>query len=359
MNSVRQMLIDIDGSVYLRGEALVIVDRRSLPGEILEFMAYSCEDVAYAIRNMVVQGSGDIAITAAYGLYLKSVQLENGQSTNSEYRLKSLMDAARLLKETRPTGFHMSSLLDKITGSLDYDRPLPGQILERINRTVLLQRTRSRLTGKYGAGLVEDGDVILTHCFPGPGLLYMLIEAMELGRAVKVISCETRPYLQGARLTAWSVSEIGVPVTLISDNMAAYCMKSGMVNRIFTAADRIVMDGSVANKVGTLQLAIVADYCGVPLYVLGYGGPDRKTTCASDIPIEVRDPDEVLYFRGERITGAKVGGFYPAFDITPPDLVRGIVTDRGVFLPSEIKCYYNEKKDDHTGTGAEPLQAPS
>lgn len=350
MKSVKQMLIDIDGSVYLRGEALVIVDRRSLPGEILEFMAYTCEDVVQAIQDMIVQGAGDIAITAGYGLYLKSVQLEKEPSTSSGYKQKSIMDASRMLSATRPTGYHMSSLLDKITGSLDYDSPLPGQILECINRSVALQRSRSRLTGKYAADLLEDGDVILTHCFPGPGLLYMLLDAIKLGKVVKVISCETRPYLQGARLTAWSVSEIGVPVTLICDNMAAYCMKTGMVSRIFTAADRIATDGSVANKVGTLQLAITAGYFGIPLYVLGYGGPHRQTACEADIPIEMRNPAEVLYFRGERVTGVKVNGMYPAFDVTPPELIKGIVTDRGIFTPRDINSYHTTGKSNKKKT---------
>lgn len=349
MDSFRQMLIDIDGSVYLRGETLVIIDRRSLPGEILEFRADTCEDVARAICDMVVQGAGDIAITAAYGLYLKSVQFEKGPSLNSEYKFESLREAARILAGTRPTGFHMAALLEKITGSIDYTRPLPEQILESIKRTIALQRRRSQLTGEYGAGLLKDGDVILTHCFPGAGLLYMLIHAREQGKTVKVISCETRPYLQGARLTAWSVSELDVPVTLISDNMAAYCMASGMISMVFTAADRIATDGTVANKIGTLQLAIVAGYCGIPFYVLGYGGPDRKSAGAEDIPIEMRDPDEVLCFRGERITGGKVQGFYPAFDLTPARLVKSIVTDRGIFYPSDINSYWSAAKTDKPG----------
>jgi methylthioribose-1-phosphate isomerase len=268
---------------------------------------------------------------------------------DSENKLKSILEAARLLAGTRPTGFHMAALLDKITGSLDYNKTLPQQILAAINRAADLQRTRSRLTGRFAAELLKDRDVILTHCFPGQGLLYMLLYAMEQGKGVEVISCETRPYLQGARLTAWSVSELGVPVTLISDNMAAYCMNSGMVSKVFTAADRITTDGTVANKVGTLQLAVVADYCHIPFYVLGYGGPDRKSTGAQDIPIEMRDPEEVLCFRGTRITGGKVNGFYPAFDITPARFVKGIVTDRGIFSPADINSYWSAAKCDESG----------
>jgi len=343
------MLIDIDGSVYLRGEALVIVDRRSLPGEILEFRAYTCEDVARAISDMLVQGAGDIAIAAAYGLYLKSVQLEKKPTVNFENKSKILMDVSRMLAGTRPTGFHMAALLDKITGGLDYSRPLPEQILAVIRKTVERQRIRSRLTGNFGADLLKDRDVILTHCFPGSGLLHMLIRAMEQGKAIEVVACETRPYLQGARLTAWAVSELGVPVTLISDNMASYCMNSGMINKVFTAADRIATDGTVANKIGTLQLAIAAGYCGIPFYVLGYGGPDKKTAGAGDIPIEIRDPEEVLCFKGERITGEKVKGFYPAFDITPARLVKGIVTDRGIFPPADINSYWSAVKNNKPG----------
>ena len=158
----------------------------------------------------------------------------------------------------------------------------------------------------------------------------MLRIARENGKDIRVICTETRPYLQGARLTAWSVSELGIDTTLITDNMAAHCMSKGMVSKVFAAADRVAMDGVVANKVGTLQLAICAHYFDIPFYILAYGGPDKRTLCGEDIPIEERDPREVLEFRGTPISGTDVKGYYPAFDLTPADLVTGIVTAGGI-----------------------------
>ncbi len=185
-------------------------------------------------------------------------------------------------------------------------------------------------TGRHAETLLASGDRVLTHCFAGPALLYMLAFAREKGKEVRVVCTETRPYLQGARLTAWSVSELGIDTTLITDNMAAHCMSKGMVNKLFAAADRVAMDGVVANKVGTLQLAICADYFKIPFYVLAYGGPDPRTLRGAEIPIEERDPREVLEFLGAPISGPRVKGYYPAFDLTPAGLVTGIVTATGV-----------------------------
>lgn len=161
-------------------------------------------------------------------------------------------------------------------------------------------------------------------------MLFMLKAARDNGKDIKVICTETRPYLQGARLTAWSVSKLGLDTTLITDNMAAHMMSIGKVSKVFTAADRIAMDGSAANKIGTLQLAICARYYAIPFYILGYGGPDRKTETGSDIPIEQRDPREVLEFMGLPISGPEVKALYPAFDVTPRELISAIVTGKGI-----------------------------
>ncbi|HEX9158261.1 MAG TPA: S-methyl-5-thioribose-1-phosphate isomerase, partial [Syntrophales bacterium] len=199
-----------------------------------------------------------------------------------------------------------------------------------LRRALESQHRISEDTGRHAETLLSSGDRILTHCFAGPALLYMLRLARENGKDVRVICTETRPYLQGARLTAWSVSELGIDTTLITDNMAAHCMSKGMVSKVFAAADRVAMDGVVANKVGTLQLAICANYFKIPFYILAYGGPDKRTLCGADIPIEERDPREVLEFRGAPISGPAVKGYYPAFDLTPAELVTGIVTTGGI-----------------------------
>ena len=337
------LLMDVNNTVFLRGEKLIIVDRRGLPAQINELVCADYFQVARAIEEMAVQGAGDIAITAAYGLYLAARYWEDaGNPSRSEGR-DYLQAAYRRLVETRPTGHHLKTLLDKIMNGLEDEYSLSAWILSRIKQAIEIQNKRSEATGRWAEQLLADGDTILTHCFPGPALLHMLAMAEAGKKKIQVIASETRPYLQGARLTAWSVSELDIPVTLISDNMAAYCMSRAMVSKVFTAADRIAGDGTVANKVGTFQLALAAQYHGVPFYVLGYGGPDRQCQGAEDIPIEVRDPNEVLFCAGVKITGDKVKGFYPAFDLTPAHLLTAIITDRGIFPPSLMEEYWSSR----------------
>jgi len=333
--------MDINSTVFLRDETLIVIDRRLFPGEIKELTCRDCDQVAQAIEDMAVQGAGDIAITAGYGLYLAARESELDRGGPLPNARGYLQPFYHRLVNTRPTGHHLKALLDKILTGLNDRESCSDQILKGINRAIVKQNDRSRLTGKWAERVLEDGDTILTHCFPGPALLHMLSMATANQKKIQVIASETRPYLQGARLTAWSVSELGIPVTLISDNMAAYCMSQGMVNKVFTAADRIALDGTVANKVGTFQLALSAQYHKLPFYILGYGGPDRGCNNAAEIPIEIRDPHEVLYCAGTKITGEKVKGFYPAFDLTPSGLLTAVITDRGVFIPALIQEYWN------------------
>jgi methylthioribose-1-phosphate isomerase len=301
-----------------------------LPREIIRVSCADHEAVARAIEEMVVQGAGDIAVTAGFGMYLAAREAERRGAGEARAFLEK---AASRLKATRPTGYHLAALLDRLMAILaeGMDDASPAETILSFLRTVLeRQRRVSEDTGRHAETLLVDGEAILTHCFAGGALLHMLRFAREKGKEIRVLCTETRPYLQGARLTAWSVSQMGIPVTLITDNMAAHCMSRGMVQKVFTAADRVALDGTVANKVGTLQLAICANRYGIPFWVLAYGGPDRRTARGEDIPVEERDPAEVLAFQGIPITGEQVGGYYPAFDLTPRDLVTGIVTSRGV-----------------------------
>ena len=327
---VEPLLMNLENNVYLEDEALIIIDRRKLPGMVMPVYCTEAEEVARAIREMMVQGAGDIAITAGFGLYLAARRLEREGQAEDRMQLKK---AASLLMATRPTGFHLAALLHKVLEKIDQagsSQPPSEVILAYLQRALVRQREISQETGRQGESLLASGDTILTHCFAGAGLLYMLQYARDNGKDIKVVCTETRPYLQGARLTAWSVSEMGMDTTLITDNMAAWCMSQGMIQKVFTAADRIAMDGVVANKVGTLQLAICARYFEIPFYILGYGGPDRRTLKGKEIPIEERDSREVLEFQGNAISGVKVKGYYPAFDLTPPELISGVVTTSGI-----------------------------
>ncbi|MDD5475876.1 MAG: s-methyl-5-thioribose-1-phosphate isomerase [Syntrophales bacterium] len=324
------LLMNLENNVYLEDDVLVIIDRRKLPGIVTPVYCSNEEEVASAIREMMVQGAGDIAITAGFGLYLAARELERKGRDRDRV---SLEKTASLLRATRPTGFHMAALLDKIMVRIDeaQDSMKPSEIIMKyLNRAMERQREISRQTGFHAEPLITSGDTILTHCFAGPGLLYMFQYARDKGKEINVMCTETRPYLQGARLTAWSVSEMGFNTTLITDNMAAWCMSRGMIQKVFTAADRVAMDGTAANKVGTLQLAICARHYGIPFYILGYGGPDRRTKKGEDIPIEERDAREVLEFQSQPISGPRVKGYYPAFDLTPPELIDGVVTASGI-----------------------------
>jgi len=332
----------VKNTIFLKEKSLILIDRRRLPLEIKKVACNNFEAVAAAIEDMVVQGAGDIAITAGYGLYLAALEAEEIIKRDPEMARELLYKAKSRLINTRPTGYHLAALLEDMLNNIKWeDYNWADQLLNMVNRAVYNKQRCAELTGRWASTLLEDGDCILTHCFPGSALLYMLKFAVDANKKVEVVSTETRPYLQGARLTSWSVSELGIPVTLITDNMAAYCMNQGKISKIFTAADRIALDGTVANKVGTFQLALAADYHKIPLYILGYAGPDAGCSGRENIPIELRDPLEVLYFNGMRLTGEKVKGFYPGFDLTPPELVSGIITDRGIIPSCNVKKYWD------------------
>jgi len=336
------LMMHVNNTVFLKNKSLVLVDRRCLPLKITKVVCDDYETVAQAIENMVVQGAGDIAITAGYGLYLAALESEEIEGHKPEKAKDFLQKAKSRLVNTRPTGYHMAALLEDMLDKVNWaETRWSGQLLDMINLAVEKKQRCAELTGRWASTLLKDGDCILTHCFPGSAVLYMLKFARDLNKKVEVISTETRPYLQGARLTAWSISELGIPVTMITDNMAAYCMSQGKISKVFTAADRIALDGTVANKVGTFQLALAADYHKLPFYILGYGGPDAGCYARENIPIELRDPQEVLYFNGVRLTGEKVKGFYPGFDLTPPELISGIITDRGVVPSCNVKKYWD------------------
>ncbi len=328
----KPLLMDMENTVYLEGDSLVIIDRRRLPRDVMPVYCANHEEVARAIEEMVVQGAGSIAVTAGFGLYLAAQELERKGSARE---MVELQGAADRLKATRPTGFHLAVLLDKALDLVKKERekrPASVVIREFLDQVLIRRRNTSQVTGRHAETLLSSGDTVLTHCFAGSGLLYMLQYARDNGKEIRVMCTETRPYLQGARLTAWSVSQLGLDTTLITDNMAAHFMSRGMIDKVFTAADRIAMDGTVANKVGTLQLAICAKYYDIPVYILGYGGPDRRTPRGSEIPIEERNPQEVLEFQGTPISGPDVKALYPAFDLTPPHLITGIITASGVKL---------------------------
>ncbi|MBC7811959.1 MAG: s-methyl-5-thioribose-1-phosphate isomerase [Burkholderiales bacterium] len=324
--------------------AVIVLDRRKYPFTTEFVTLRTVEEVAQAIENMTVQGGPPLAYVAGLGLAMAARDLDAAPARIGVY----LERIARRLLATRPTADDLNHLIpaalqvaqDAIREGLDPFRPM----LDFVNSEIQRGNEVSRLCGIHAARLVNDGDQVLTHCIAGAALCWMLWTAKNQGKKVHVIGCETRPYFQGARLTAASVQEMGIDFTLITDGMSAHLMSIGRIDKFICAADRITLDGHITNKVGTLTHAIAAHHFGKPFYVLGYDGPDPHTETGADIPIEERDPSEIFHARGEtgtvRTAINGIEGYYPAFDITPPHLIGAICTDRGIFAPNAIRDYF-------------------
>jgi methylthioribose-1-phosphate isomerase len=321
-------------------EAVVLLDRRSYPFRTENVTCRTVDEAAEAIEQMVVQGGPPLAYAAGLGLALAA----HPRGTEPQ----ALRDAAARLLATRPTADDLHHVvpeaLRRAEAALAAGSDARRAILDYVNGEIERGNQVSRSCGVHAAGLLRDGDRILTHCLAGAALCWMLWIAKHQGKRVTLIPTETRPYLQGARLTAQCAVEMGIPVQLITDGMPAHLMSQGRIDRFICAADRITLDGHITNKVGTLHNAIAASYFGIPFYVLGYDGPDPQTATARDIEIEERSPQEVFYARGRegvvRTAVEGIDGYYPAFDITPPHLIAGIVTDRGVFPATLIAHYW-------------------
>lgn len=331
-----------DTLFYDRERGVVqILDRRRYPQETVFVACQTVADVAVAIRNMVVQGGPPIAYVAGYGMALAARQ--HGSQPLASQRAM-LTEAAHLLRTTRPTADDLHHLLEKVLRRAEVVFSEGGNaeqvIADLVDAEVARGDAVAEACGRHAASLLPAEATILTHCFAGAAFNWMLFTAVHEGKSLHLYANETRPYLQGARLTAHQAHEIGVRVTLLTDAMAGLGFCRQMFHTYITAADRIALDGSIANKIGTYQYAVLAARHQVPFYVLGYDGPDPTTPDGSAIPIEERDPDEVLHCAGVRVAPDGIEAWYPAFDITPPDLITYIVTERGIFTPADMANYH-------------------
>jgi methylthioribose-1-phosphate isomerase len=294
--------------VRLEGDAVVLLDQRRLPDEELELWCVSAEDVADAIRTLAIRGAPAIGIAAAYGLALA---VRRGEDLDAAYEV---------LAGARPTAVNLRWALDELR-----DDPTP----ERARALHEAEVERCRRMGGHAVELAPGGARLLTHCNTGAlatggygSALGAVRAAWEAGRVDHVWVDETRPLLQGARLTAWELEALGIPFSVIVDGAAASLMASGEVDAVFTGADRIAANGDVANKVGTYALALAANAHAIPFYVVAPTSTlDPTAASGADIPIEERDPREVT---------ARFPSHNPAFDVTPADLVSAIVTEAGV-----------------------------
>ncbi len=322
------------------GGHIELIDQTLLPVEFKYIECRTTEQVWEAIKVLRVRGAPAIGIAAAMGLVL-GVQDSTAQSFD-EF-LQDLREAKELLQKSRPTAVNLFWALERMerTALENSDLPL-GELKARLLREALAileeDRQSCRAIGRHGAALLRDGDTVLTHCNAG-GLatadygtaLAVLFAAKEAGKSISVFADETRPLLQGARLTTWELLQAGIPTTLICDSMAAAVMREGRVDAVIVGADRIAANGDVANKIGTYGLSVQARHHGVPFYVAAPASTfDLRLEDGSRIPIEERDPEEIRRWGGRQIAPDGIEVYNPAFDVTPAANITAIITERGL-----------------------------
>jgi methylthioribose-1-phosphate isomerase len=318
-----------------RAGVLRMIDQTRLPGEVAILTCATSEEVAEAIRRLQVRGAPAIGVAAAYGQALGA-----RKAATASDPLAHLRETAAQLRATRPTAVNLGWALDRLLTVAESVAPAewPERLLCEAHAVAEEDAAACRAMGRLGAELIADGDTLLTHCNAGAlataGMgtaLAPIFTAHQAGKRLHVYVDETRPVLQGARLTAWELGRAGVPYTLIADNMAAHFLRRGGVRAIFVGADRVAANGDIANKIGTYGLAILAREHGVPLYVVAPRSTVDLTLLDGDaIPIEERAGDEITTIAGRRIAPADARVANPAFDVTPARYVAAIVTEAGV-----------------------------
>jgi len=320
-----------------------IIDQTLLPASYEIITIITKEDIWEAIKMLRVRGAPAIGIAAAMGVAAE--MLRSGAVTSDDF-IEELDAVADYLATSRPTAVNLFWALDRMkrTGRINKDRPveeLKNILVKEANAILAEDRAMCRAIGEFGDTLIKDGDGILTHCNAG-GLatsgfgtaLAPIYVAHENGKKIKVFSDETRPLLQGSRLTVWELMHVGVDVTQISDNMAAQVMKEGKINLVITGADRIAANGDGANKIGTYGVALLARAHNIPFYMAWPGSTlDLNIAHGDDIPIEERGTEELTSFGGIRVAPEGAKAYCPAFDVTPHELITAFITDRGLIYP--------------------------
>ena len=341
------ILIDLHKNIFFdeeRGQ-VVILDRRLLPRRIEYYRCHNYEEVAIAIEKMVTQSEG-VSIAGGYGILIAAYEARNKDKKAMQAYLTKAIER---IKDTRPTQSSLHYFVDRLGTEANNAIGKGETPFEVIKRAVITRVDKigenCRKVGQYASQLVRDNDTVLTHCYAGPIIYFTGYYAKEDSKKVKFFCTETRPYMQGARLTSFVLKQAGFDVTLITDSMPAYCMQQGLINKVFVGADRVSMDGGATNKIGTYQIAIAAHEHNIPFYCFSMG-PDSKTLTYKDTEIEIRNPEELLCGLGEKIVPEGVKGFYPAFDSTPPKFIDAIITNRGIYPPTAINRYFEDKKEE-------------
>jgi methylthioribose-1-phosphate isomerase len=327
---------------YENGEVRII-DQTMLPLNKVFIVLHTREEMWEAIKKLRIRGAPALGIAAAFGVYLGIREFNNHDRGGF---LQCFEDSCRYIATARPTAVNLFWAIERIRDLVEGHREFPVEelkqlVLQEALRMIDEDNRTCQAIGDYGVKLIEDGYTLLTHCNAG-GLatarygtaLSPMFRARERGFRIHVYVDETRPLLQGARITAWELLEAGIPTTLITDNMAAFTMSQGRVNLVIVGADRIAANGDSANKIGTLGVALAAKEFSVPFYIAApLSTIDMKTETGADIPIEERDRDEVIRGFGNQTAPDAVQVYNPAFDVTPARYISGIITERGIITP--------------------------
>jgi methylthioribose-1-phosphate isomerase len=323
--------------VRWRSGRLEVIDQTLLPLRLSYARLRTVDQVCSAIKTMKVRGAPLIGVVGAFGLVLSLKKIRTSDLAEARKQLRKYAD---VLIGTRPTGVNLRWAVERVynTASQADSVPMLDDILTREAEMIMREELESaRKIGEYGSPLLEDGDTVLTHCNAGAlatvgygTALAPIRTGVAQGKKISVIATETRPLLQGSRLTAFELAHDKIPVKIIVDGAAAQILSRGIVNKVLVGADRILATGHVTNKIGTLSIALAAKFYRVPFYAVAPVSTLDMKTDASRVVIEERDQREVLYMNRKRIGPRGVEALNPAFDITPPELITGIVTDRGV-----------------------------
>jgi len=320
------------------GNRLRVLDQTRLPQEEVYLELSRYQDVASAIVELKVRGAPAIGVAGAYGVALGALKIKTKSRDSFLQKLRAI---TQTIANTRPTARNLFRAIDRMQQIAESGKDI-GQIKTAlINEAIKIQTEEAEATrrlSQLGAGLIEDGFTILTHCNTGAlatagygTALGVIKKAWEQGKKLRVIATETRPLLQGARITAWELKKAGIPFTLITDSMAGYFMSKGEVDCVIVGADRIAANGDTANKIGTYTLAVLAKEHGIPFYVAAPTTTiDLTLASGAEIPIEERSPEEVTHIHGIAIAPEDIQVQNPAFDITPHKYITAIITENGI-----------------------------
>jgi methylthioribose-1-phosphate isomerase len=317
---------------------LKIIDQTQLPGKLVFIELHSYTEVVAAIKGLKVRGAPAIGVAAAYGIAL------GARDIKTENKAKFLSQLDKILQSfaaARPTAVNLFRAIDRMKKAAETTNNVPGirqALIDEAKTIHAEEEAATRRLSRLGAELIKDGFTVLTHCNTGTlatagyGTASGVIKAAaEQGKKIEVIVTETRPLLQGARLTAWELMQDNIPTTLITDSMAGYFLSRGKVNCVIVGADRIAANGDTANKIGTYTLAVLAKENGIPFYVAAPTSTiDLSLSSGDEIPIEERNPEEVTSIGGIRLAPRGVATANPAFDITPHKYITAIITEKGI-----------------------------